>query len=108
MDREALGETAGGYLVGKCLILNLSQMNTQNITLEDIRIRKEELDKQLGESEEKIATLWHSLLTPKKAASRGEQVTALISNGITAFDTFMLVWKLFHQYGHIFHRKKKR
>lgn len=77
-------------------------------TLEEIQARKEELHSQLQAHSEQIAVIWEELFVPKKANTKGELVTTIISNSITAFDAFMLVRKLMKQYGSIFSRKKKR
>ncbi len=76
-------------------------------TLEEIRERKEELRVQLQSSGDDISNLWHKLFVPKKANSKGELVTSLVSNGITAFDAFMMVRKLLKTYGHLFGGKKR-
>ena len=77
-------------------------------TLEDIQLRKEELQQELQKKSEEISCLWNGLFTPKKANTKGELVANIISNSITAFDTFMLVRKLMGKYGFIFRNKKKK
>ncbi|NPD91338.1 hypothetical protein [Xylanibacter muris] len=77
-------------------------------TLEDIQTKKEELHAQLQSKGEQIAVIWEELFVPKKTSTKGEFVTSIISNSITAFDAFMLVRKIMKQYGSIFSRKKKR
>lgn len=81
--------------------------STQNYTtLEDIRLRKDELKGELRKRSERIGDLWGDLFTPKPANNRGELVANIISNCITAFDTFMLVRKLMNRYGNLFGRKR--
>ena len=77
-------------------------------TLADIQARKGELRNAIDKKGELIGTLWNGLFTPSKANTRGELVANLISNGITAFDTFMLVRKLMGKYGGLFKGRKKR
>lgn len=77
-------------------------------TLDDIQRRKDELATALEAKRERVATLWYDLFTPKKATTRGELVTSIVSNCITAFDAFMLARKLMRQYGSLFHRGEKR
>ena len=48
------------------------------------------------------------MFTPKSANTKGELVANIVSNSITAFDTFMLVRKLMGKYSGLFRRKKKR
>ncbi len=83
--------------------------STQNYTtLEDIRLRKDELKGELRKRSERIGDLWGDLFTPKPANNRGELVGNIISNCITAFDTFMLVRKLMNRYGNLFGRKRRK
>ncbi len=77
-------------------------------TLDDIQARKDEIQAELQKKGEKIGTLWNDLLTPQKANTKGELVANIISNGVIAFDTFMLVRKLMGKYSGLFHRKKRR
>lgn len=78
------------------------------LTIEEIKAKKQELSKSLHSKGDEIGTLWADLFVPRKANSKGELVATIISNGITAFDTFMLVRKLFDRYGHLFGRDKKK
>lgn len=84
------------------------QPTTENITLEEITRRKQEISNQLSEKGDSIHGLWCSLATPQKANSKGEMISHIISNAITAFDAFMLMRKLTSQYGHLFTRKRKK
>lgn len=76
-------------------------------TLEDIQERKELLEQDIQSKGELIGSLWHELFTPKKANTKGELVTNLVSNSITAIDAFLLVRKLMKGYSGLFKRKKK-
>lgn len=75
-------------------------------TLEDIQLRKEEIKEEINKNNQHISSLWFGLFTTQKADTRGEMITNIISNSITAFDTFMLVRKLMNRYGYVFFRKK--
>ena len=80
-------------------------------TLEEIRASKEELHAEIQKKEEMIASTWESLWVPTKANSKGEMVTHIIANSITAIDAFLTMRKLVSRYGHLFgigRRKKKR
>ncbi len=82
---------------------------TQNYnTLEDIRLRKDELKGKIHKRNEQIGDLWSDLVTPKPASNRGELAANIIGNCITAFDTFMLVRKLMNRYGNLFGHRKRR
>ena len=77
-------------------------------TLDDIQQRKDELKEAIHKNNQQISTLWYGLFTPQKADSKGEMVTNIISNCITAFDAFMLARKLMNRYGSLFFRKEKK
>jgi hypothetical protein len=81
--------------------------NTTYRTLEEIQKRKDELQADIRQESSQIGTLWHSLFDPKKANTKGELVTNLVSNSITAIDGFLLVRKLIKTYGHLFSKRKR-
>lgn len=76
-------------------------------TLEDIQQRKQLLRADMQKNGERIGSLWHKLTAPQKSDTKGELVTNLISNSITAIDAFLLVRKLMKGYGYLFGRKKR-
>ena len=57
-------------------------------SLEEIQSRKDELKNELQGQSGQISTLWHHLMAPQPAASKGELVAHLVSNSITAIDVF--------------------
>ena len=75
-------------------------------TLDEIQKRKEELSAELQSDNEKFSSLWGQLFVKRNDTTKGEWVASLIGNSITAVDTFLLVRKLFKNYGFIFKRKK--
>ena len=80
-------------------------------TIEEIKARKLELHAEIEKKEEDIATTWDSLWQPSKAGTKGEMVTHIIANSITAVDAFLTMRKLISRYGHLFgigRKKKKR
>ena len=77
-------------------------------TLEDVQLRKAELRRQLQGENQKIGTLMSGLKSAVKPASKGEMITSLIANSITAFDAFLLVRKLMKLYGKHFSKNKKK
>ena len=77
-------------------------------TLEEIQIRKEELQSNIQQENDQIGILWRTLFAPQKASSKGELVASLVSNSITAIDGFLLMRKLIKTYGFLFNRKKKK
>ena len=75
-------------------------------SLEEIQQRKEELAADIQKDNDKFGTLWNGLFTPREATTKGEWVSGLIANSITAIDAFLVVRKLMKNYGHLFRRKK--
>ena len=80
-------------------------------TIEEIQARKQELHAEIQKKEEAIAATWDSLWQPAKANTKGEMVTHIIANSITAVDAFLTMRKLVSRYGYLFgigRKKKKR
>lgn len=75
-------------------------------TLDDIRQRKQLVEKELTAARDEVANHWHTLTKPQKPSSKGELVAAVISNSITAFDAFLLVRKLTRNYRSLFGRRR--
>lgn len=84
----------------------MTNIKTYN-SLEDIQLRKDELREEIHKNNKEISSLWYGLFTPQKADTKGEMVTNIISNCITAFDAFILARKLMNRYGSLFVRKDK-
>jgi hypothetical protein len=76
-------------------------------SLEEIEVRKAELQSHISEDSEQISTLWHELVKPQPSASKGELIANLVSNSITIIDGFLLARKLMKTYGSLFGRKRK-
>ena len=105
MDRATISKDIDKYSLGQ--IIPHPPMNT----LEEIKARKEELHAEIQNKEEILASTWESLWVPTKANSKGEMVTNIIANSITAIDAFLTMRKLISRYGHLFgvgRKKKKR
>lgn len=77
-------------------------------TLEEIQLRKDELQAGIQQQNEQISTLWHDLTTPQESNSKGELLANLVANSVTAIDGFLLVRKLMKTYGSLFKRKKRK
>lgn len=77
-------------------------------TLEEIRLRKEELEDELQKDGNQFSTLWNDLFTNKEDSSRSEYIAGLVSKGFIAFDLFLTVRKLMHTYGFLTGRSRKR
>ncbi|MBR1548294.1 MAG: hypothetical protein IJ637_06170 [Prevotella sp.] len=77
-------------------------------TIEDIQARKSELSAAIHEGNDRIADIWHELITPPESKSKGELIANLVSNSVTAIDGFLLVRKLVRNYGFLFSSIRKK
>lgn len=77
-------------------------------TLDEIRLRKEELQEKIQGDNQKFASMWNQLFLQREKGSKGDYIAEIVSNAFVAFDAFMLVRKLLKTYGFISRRSKKR
>lgn len=83
-------------------------------TLEEIRMRKDQLSDAIEHDSEKIGAMWNELFKKKEDSTKGEYIASLVANTITAVDAFLLVRKLMKNYGGLLtfftgdKKKKKR
>ena len=81
-------------------------------TLDEIRQRKDELLNELQQDNTLFTTLWNQVFLKRENNSKSDYIAGLVTNGIVAFDTFMLVRKLMKNYGSLFRfgkgKKKKK
>ncbi len=80
-------------------------------TLDEIRQRKDELLEQLQQDNTRFSTLWNQVFLKREENTKAEFITGLVSNGIVAFDTFLMIRKLMKNYGFLFgfgNKKKKK
>ena len=74
----------------------------QYASLNDIRLRKENLQREIEADDAKIKTLWKSLFVKpdvlSKSASKGKRLQSLLSVGAGAFDGALLAWKLYRKF----------
>lgn len=76
-------------------------------TLEEIRLRKEELAAQIQQDSTKFSSLWNQTFVKREGNSKGEYISGLIANSVTAIDAFLLIRKLVKNYGSIFGKSSK-
>ena len=76
-------------------------------TLEEIRLRKEELASEIQQDNTKFSALWHQTFIKREGSTKGEYFSGLIANSITAIDAFLLIRKLMKNYGSLFGRTSK-
>lgn len=77
-------------------------------TLDEIRMRKDELLNELQQDNTKFTTLWNQVFLKREDNTKAEYIIGLVSNGIVAFDTFLMMRKLMKNYGFLFGKKNKR
>lgn len=71
-------------------------------------MRKDELLNELQQDNTKFTTLWNQVFLKREDNTKAEYITGLVSNGIVAFDTFLMIRKLMKNYGFLFGKKNKR
>ena len=76
-------------------------------TLEEIRLRKEELASEIQQDNTKFSALWNQTFIKRGGSTKGEYISGLIANSITAIDAFLLIRKLMKNYGSLFRRTSK-
>jgi len=79
--------------------------------LEEIRLRKEELAEAIQKDSDQFTTLWNQTFIKREGNTKGQFISGLIANSITAVDAFLLIRKLMKNYGSLFgktSKKKKR
>lgn len=91
-------------------MISNNSIQTENTTpyasLEEIIAKKNEIGSEAAKSRDRITLLWKELSSPQPVSNKGELISSLISNSITAFDAFMLVRKLAKRFGNPFKRRK--
>ena len=75
-------------------------------TLDEIRLRKEEIAEELERDNTQFTTLWNRTFIKREGNTKGEYIAGLITNSITAIDAFLLIRKLMKGYGGLFRKKK--
>jgi hypothetical protein len=77
-------------------------------TLDEIRERKDELLDELQKDSTKMSTMWNQVFLKREENSKGDYIASLVSNGVMAFDAFLLIRKLMKGYGILFGKNKKK
>ena len=77
-------------------------------TLDEIRERKDELLDELKQDNTKMSTMWTQVFLKRENNTKSDYIASIISNGIVAFDTIMLIRKLMKGYGFLFGKKKQK
>jgi len=77
-------------------------------SLDEIRQRKDEVLKELQKDSTQVSTLWNEIFLKKDETSKADYIASLVSNGIMAFDAFMLIRKLMNGYKFFSGKRKKK
>ena len=77
-------------------------------TLDEIRERKDELLDELRQDSTKMSTMWDQVFLKRENNTKTDYIASIVTNGIVAFDTFMLIRKLMKGYGFLFGKKKNK
>jgi hypothetical protein len=77
-------------------------------TLDEIRERKDELLDELRQDSTKMSNMWNQVFLKREENSKGDYIASLVSNGVMAFDAFLLIRKLMKGYGYLFGKSKKK
>ena len=76
-------------------------------TLEEIRLRKDELLNQIQDDNTKFTSLWNKTFIKREGNTKSDYIAGLIANSVTAIDMFLVARKLYKNYGGLFGRKSK-
>ena len=71
-------------------------------SIEEIRLRKAALQKEIEADSTKIDEKWHSLFKKPEALSKSatpsQRISGIISSGAGVLDGILLVWKLYRKF----------
>lgn len=71
-------------------------------SIEEIRLRKAALQKEIEADSAKIDEKWHSLFKKPeallKSATPSQRISGIISSGAGVLDGILLVWKLYRKF----------
>lgn len=71
-------------------------------SIEEIRMRKAALQKEIEADSAKIDEKWHSLFKKPEALSKSatpsQRISGIISSGAGVLDGILLVWKLYRKF----------
>lgn len=72
------------------------------LSIEEIRLRKAALQKEIEADSAKIDEKWHSLFKKPEALSKSatpsQRISGIISSGAGVLDGILLVWKLYRKF----------
>ena len=65
-------------------MLPVKKSTRQYHTLEEIRLRKEELASEIQQDNAKFSTLWNQTFVKREGSTKGEYISGLIANSINS------------------------
>ena len=77
-------------------------------TLEEIRLRKDELINQIQDDNTKFTSLWNQTFIKREGNTKSDYIAGLVANSVTAIDIFLVVRKLMKNYGGLFGKKSSK
>ena len=77
-------------------------------TLEEIRLRKDELISQIQDVNTKFTSLWNQTFIKREGNTKSDYISGLIANSVTAIDIFLVVRKLIKNYKGLFGKNSRR
>ena len=77
-------------------------------TLEEIRLRKDELISQIQDDNKKFTSLWNQTFIKREGNTKSDYISGLIANSVTAIDIFLVVRKLIKNYRGLFGKNSRR
>lgn len=78
-----------------------NEINNHYNSLDEIRIRREALAKDIDASEDRIRNLWSTLFAKEETPryeTPSKRVQRLVSTGAGLFDAALLGWKLYRKF----------
>ena len=77
-------------------------------TLEEIRLRKDELISQIQDDNTKFTSLWNQTFIKREGNTKSDYISGLIANSVTVIDIFLVVRKLIKNYRGLFGKNSRR
>lgn len=81
-----------------------TEMNAQRVTLESIRVRKEQLLEGIRKDKDSIGKKWENLITPHEANTKGEKIMNMVDNAFAIYDGAMFGLKMMRRFRGLFRR----
>lgn len=88
--------------------LKIEDSRNQEITLDTLRERKENVLEQIRKDKEKIGNQWNEMTAPVETNTKGEYILKMIDNGLAIYDGLMLGLKLMRRFRGFLPGKRQR